>query len=69
MKKKFQEKSMNNPSNIKMQYFLLSMQNVHYNFQVKQSENERIFFIIFVLRCFQDEKQTQPYANLFFFFK
>jgi hypothetical protein len=26
-------------------------------------------FLFFLLKCFQDEKKTQPYANFFFFFK
>jgi hypothetical protein len=32
-----------------------------------KEKNESIFFLIFLLKCFQDEKKTQPYANFFFF--
>jgi hypothetical protein len=34
--KELQAKSMNNPSNLKMQSFLLSMKNAQCNFRVKQ---------------------------------
>jgi len=35
----------------------------------EKEENKRIFFLTFLLKFFPDEKKTEAYANIFFFFK
>jgi hypothetical protein len=58
---------MNNPSNLEMQFFPFHAKCTMQLSSETKEENERIFFLIFLLKCFQDEKKTKPYANSFSF--